>query len=177
MGSVFTRILVGWDGSPGAVKGLQLALALSACDAGMVTALAVVPGFAHVEDAGARERAVSEAREPLREVFEDVINATELVSGQRVTLEFAEAADAARAVDRYTATHPVGLVVVGLHGREGLLHPKMGHVASHAVRISRCPVLVVPDSETAALHPEPAAGHDSRVSNLFHPFRHRDPIG
>lgn len=172
---VFTRILVGWDGSPGATAGLTSALRLTAADGGRVTALAVVPGFAHVEDAEERAQAVEDVRTPLRAEFDAVIARTDLVAGQQVSLEFAEAADVARALDQYAANHPIGLVVVGLHGREGLLHPKMGHVASHAVRVSRCPVLVVP--EPGGPVPYPGAGdqeHGSRLGSFFHPFRHRE---
>lgn len=177
MPSPFNRVLVGWDGSAGAVKGLQLALQLAARETGRVTALAVVHGFVHVEDAAARERALEQVRAPLREAFDAVVGAAEPVAGREATLEFSEGVDPGAAVGQYTATRPVDLVVVGLHGREGLLHPKMGHVASHAVRVSRCPVLVVPDAESAPVYPSRDAPHDSRMSSLFHPFRHRESAG
>lgn len=171
-GPLFGRVLVGWDGSTGATAGLTLALRLTAADGGRVTALAVVPGYAHVEETAERERAIEDVRAPLREAFESVVAAAELSPGQHASLEFTEAVDVAGALDQYAASHPIGLVVVGLHGREGLLHPKMGHVASHAVRVSHCPVLVVPDPGRSAAGPgwtEP-----SRIASLFHPFRH-DP--
>jgi nucleotide-binding universal stress UspA family protein len=176
MATPFTRIVVGWDGSAGAIRGLQLALQLSNADTGRVIALAVVPSFAHLEDAEAREHALDEVRAPLREAFDAVVAAAEMAPGEEARLEFAEGVDPAGAVDRYTAMHPIDLVVVGLHGREGLLHPKMGHVASHAVQVSRCPVLVVPDTDSSAPPPESAL-HDARKASLFHPFRHRESAG
>lgn len=170
-GPLFSRVLVGWDGSAGATAGLRLALQLTATDGGRVSALAVLPGFAHVEDAEDREQAGQDVRAPLRESYDAVLADAELVPGQSTSLEFTEAIDVAGAFDEYAATHPIGLVVVGLHGREGLLHPKMGHVASHAVRISRCPVLVVPDP---GHHPaEPGSSEPSKIATLFHPFRYR----
>jgi nucleotide-binding universal stress UspA family protein len=174
MPSPFTKILVAWDGSAGAARGLELALQLSACDTGRVTAVAVVPGFAHVEDASVRERAVEDMRAPLREAFDAIVAGARTAAGQRASLCFVEGADPGRAVERYSEAHPVDLLIVGLHGREGLLHPRMGHVASHAVQASGCPVLVVPEPDGAAVHSQRAA-HDSRIASLFHPFRHREP--
>lgn len=171
MRTPFTRILVGWDGSTGAAKGLELALRLSACETGRVTAVAVVSSFTHVEDAAERAHATEQLRAPLREAFDGILAGIALVPGQRATLEFVIAPDVGQAFDTYTAAHPVELVVVGLHGREGLLHTKMGHVASHAVQISRCPVLVVPGAEHWVEEP----AQESRLSSLFHPFRRSEP--
>lgn len=171
--SEFTRVLVGWDGSTGASAGLRIALRLTAAEGSRVTALAVVPGLGHVEDAEKREQAISEVRTPLQAAYDSVIDETDLAPGQQASLEFVEAADIAKALNRYTAMHPIGLVVVGLHGREGLLHPRMGHIASQAVRAGRCPVLVVPEPGIPAAYP---SEDDAASSRLFHPFRrHHEP--
>lgn len=171
----FTRVLVGWDGSAGASVGLELALHQTAAGGGEVTALAVVPGYTHVEDVDERKQAIEGARAPLQAAYDSVVDVTDLTPGQTVSLEFVEALDVAKALDRYSSTHPVGMVVVGLHGRGGLLHPKMGHIASHAVRTSRCPVLVVPDPGNPP--PYPVEDEErSKLSGLFHPFRHHSDL-
>lgn len=171
---VFTRVLVGWDGSAGATVGLQLGCRLTAFPGGALTAVAVVPSFAHVEDATEREQAIAGVRAPLRAAYESAIAGADLNVEQYVSLEFVEEVDVARALDRYAATHPIGLVIVGLHGQEGLLHPRMGHIANRAVRIGRCPVLVVPEPGRSAAYPADDESARAKGLGLFHPFRHRD---
>lgn len=173
-GSVFTRVLVGWDASAGATAGLQLGCRLTAVPGGRVIALAVVPSFSHVEDVTARERAAQDVRNPLIADYESAISDVELCPDQRVDLEFVEESDAARALDRYVAAHPIGLVIVGLHGREGLLHPKMGHIASRAIRTSGCPVLVVPEPGRPPSHRGHGESSRPKVFGLIRPFGHRD---
>jgi nucleotide-binding universal stress UspA family protein len=139
--------------------------------------LSVVPGYRHVDDLDDRARAEAEVRAPLLARYRDVLSTSQLVPGQHAELDFVEAVDVARTLDRYTATHPISVVIVGLHGREGLLHTKMGHVASHAVQCCHCPVLVVP--EPAGLAPYPAEGetHAGLLEHLFRPFRqHREAL-
>lgn len=165
---LFTRVLVGWDGSTGAAAALRLGLRLTAVDGGRVTAVAVVPSYAHVEDAEERDQAEAEVRATVRDPYEAVLAEQELHTGQQAALEFIEADDVARVLDEYARTHLLDLVVVGLHGREGLLHPRMGHIASHAVQMSHCPVLVVPEPGREAV-----VAPTTPASALFHPFRHR----
>lgn len=54
----------------------------------------------------------------------------------RAGTAFEEIVDAAHA-------EPVGLVVLGTHGRSGLAHLLMGSVAERVVRHAHCPVLTV----------------------------------
>ena len=49
-------------------------------------------------------------------------------------------------------------VVIGTHGRTGLLHLLMGSTAEYIVRHSRLPVMVVPSTGSGA-----AAAHDSET--------------
>lgn len=44
---------------------------------------------------------------------------------------------------RYAKEHDIDLIVVGTHGRSGLVHMLMGSVAEKIVRKSPCPVLTV----------------------------------
>lgn len=169
-GSVFNRILVGWDASAGAIAGLRLAIRLTADEGARLTALAVVPGYDHLEDHDQRRRAAEQVRTPLQQVFDKVVDASLPERDPRPSLQFVQAPDVAQVLDGYARTHPIDLVVVGLHGREGLLHPRMGHVASHAVRSGSCPVLVMPDPDR--ISPVEPAG--SKINALFHPFRHRE---
>ena len=46
-------------------------------------------------------------------------------------------------VIRYAKDHDIDLVIVGTHGRTGLVHVLMGSVAEKIVRKAPCPVLAV----------------------------------
>lgn len=46
-------------------------------------------------------------------------------------------------VIRYAKEHDIDLIVIGTHGRTGLVHMLMGSVAERIVRKSPCPVLTV----------------------------------
>jgi nucleotide-binding universal stress UspA family protein len=46
-------------------------------------------------------------------------------------------------VIRYARAHDIDLIVIGTHGRSGLVHMLMGSVAEKIVRKSPCPVLTV----------------------------------
>lgn len=170
---LFSRVLVGWDGSSASAAGLRIACALAAANDGSVTALAVVPAFSHVEDAVDREGAIAAFRRPIEAEYERVLASITVRTGQRVALRFVEDSKVAEALDHYAAAQAIDLLIVGLHGREGALHPKMGHIANHVVRESGCPVLVVPDdsSRSTIRLNEGSAGFDG-IRGLFHSHRH-----
>jgi nucleotide-binding universal stress UspA family protein len=61
----------------------------------------------------------------------------------RVTLEFAEGADAARALCEYADAHVFELLVLGRHGKGGVLRPRLGHVAETVAKKSGLPLLLL----------------------------------
>jgi nucleotide-binding universal stress UspA family protein len=172
--SVFDRVLVGWDGSRAAAEGLRIACGLTAVAGGSVTALAVIPDFAHIEADDDRARAVNDALEPLRATFEQVVATLVLHPDQQVSLRFLEDAHVGAALDRYATEQLVDLLVVGLHGREGVLHPKMGHIANHVVKSSSSPVLIIPDPRAPGTAYRGESTLADTVKGLFHPG-HRHP--
>jgi len=147
---VFTRILVGWDASPGAEASLRLACRLSRVDRGYVVALAVVSGYEHVEETPVRLTSDDEERDLLRDAYESAMAQISLAAGQRVALEFAQSPSVASSLDDYANEHALELLIVGRHGRNGLLHPRLGRVAGHVVRVGNRPVLIVPDPAAEA---------------------------
>lgn len=170
---VFPYVLVGWDGSYAAAEGLKIACALTAYPGGHVTALSVVPGFAQVEDQGDRERALAEARRPLQAEYDRIIESLTLLPDQRVSLRFLEDERAGAALDKAAAEQSADLMVIGLHGREGILHPKMGHIANHVIKSSSCPVLLIPDTRMpGASHGHEPSPLTTVVKGLLHPSRH-----
>lgn len=49
----------------------------------------------------------------------------------------------AETIVEYAREHECDLIVIGTHGRTGLLHMLMGSVAETVVRLAECPVMVV----------------------------------
>jgi nucleotide-binding universal stress UspA family protein len=144
-----------------------------------VTALAVTSAFEHIEADDDRQRAVADAHKPLQMTFDAVVGSLTDQSPPRVELRFVEDAQVAEALDRFAAEQLVDLLVVGLHGREGILHPKMGHIANHVVTSSPCPVLVIPDDQAPGfVHLDQPTHHlGETLKGLFHPLRHHAPVG
>jgi len=173
---VFTRALVGWDTSHAAATGLRFACQLTAFAGGKVTALSVVPSFAHIEADDDRSRAVADAQAPLQAGYELALQTVTLHPEQRVSLRFLADDHVAEALDHYATEQLIDLLVVGLHGREGILHPRMGHIANHVVKSSSCPVLVVPDEHSAAraVNLDQPSHLTSTLKGLFHPGRHHE---
>lgn len=170
---LFARVLVGWDGSHAAAAGLRMACALTAFQGGSVTALAVVPAFAHLETDDDRARARTGAQRPLQAEYESIVESLSLRPEQRVTLRFLEDDRVGTALEHYAAEELADLLIVGLHGREGILHPRMGHIANHVVKSGCCPVLVIPETPApGSRHVDEPSHLGSVVKGLFHPGRH-----
>jgi nucleotide-binding universal stress UspA family protein len=158
----FTHVLVGWDGSSCAVESLTSACRIAGD--GDVRALAVIPTWEHVEDAQEREEAVAEVTAPLTRRYEEAAAHLRDHAGRRLSLEFVPGDDEAEALLAYALAHHYDLVVLGLHGNEGEIHRKIGHVASRVVKASRCPVLLVPEPDASA---DRQAGHVGAVSDAL----------
>ena len=58
--------------------------------------------------------------------------------------------DIAHTILRVAEEWPADLIVMGTHGRRGFQRLMLGSVAERFLRISCCPVLLVPASDTAA---------------------------
>lgn len=142
--TVFRRILVGWDCSPGAAAALKAAAAIAASDGMSVVALAVLRPAPHTEDAEEGAAGFEERRNYAQETFRSARGALAGTVQSRVTLRFAESGDAARTVCEYAQQHAFDLLVLGRHGTGGVLHPRLGRVAATAARKSSLPVLLAP---------------------------------
>ncbi len=139
----FRRVLVGWDSSPGAAAALLAAAAIADGETGRVVALAVLRPVPRGEG-GEEERAAELARHR-RHAEQSFGRARDTLPGAarvRVTLEFAESPDAARALCDYADAHVFELLVLGRHGNGGVLHPRLGHVAETIAKKSNIPLLL-----------------------------------
>lgn len=166
----FNRILVGWDGSQGAADSLYAACRMAGNN-GEVLALAIIPTYSHVEADEERERAVTQLQEPLTRRYEQVLAKLASTEDIRVALKLLEGDSVAETLLSYSIAHSYDLVVLGLHGNEGEIHHKLGHVANHVVKSGCCPVLLMPsESATSASGEFPSTGVRR---SLLHPFGRR----
>lgn len=149
----FRRILVGWDGSPGAAAALRAAAAIADVDgaktngvrgneAACVTVLAVLKPAPHTEDVDEGTADLEARRAHAQETFGKALDTLSDAVRPRVTLRFAESGDAARTVCEYAHDQGFDLLVLGRHGVGGILHPRLGHVPATAARKSSLPVLL-----------------------------------
>jgi len=142
--TMFRRILVGWDCSPGAAAALRAAAAVATDDTAHVVALAVLRPAPHTEDADEGAADFDGRRRLAQETFAKACAAMPDAQRARVSLQFAQSGDAARTVCEYAQQHGFDLLVLGRHGTGGVLHPRLGHVAATAVRKSSLPLLLAP---------------------------------
>ena len=87
----------------------------------------------------AAERAVADAQEQISRTLGRLTETN--VIGQVLV------GHAADAIVQYAADHDADLIVMGTHGRGGLMHFFMGSVAERVVRTAPCPVFTVRDIE------------------------------
>ncbi len=140
----FRRVLVGWDSSPGAAAALAAATAIADDEGGRVVALAVLRPVPRGE--GSEEEQAVEIARHRHQAEEAFVKARDTLPGAsrtRVTLAFAEGADAARELCEYADTHVFDLLVLGRHGNGGVLHPRLGHVAETVAKKSGLPLLLL----------------------------------
>lgn len=134
----FRHVLVGWDASPDSVTALKAATAIVGHPHGRVVAFAVVPAPPPREmpedDDGARH---------LKQTFDSTLASIAATSEAEVGLHTEQGRDVAGTMCAYATEHAFDLLVLGRHGNEGILHPKLGHIAHAVARTSRIPVLLV----------------------------------
>ena len=84
---------------------------------------------------------IEESREAAERALENVLD-VKWEEGREVVKALAEGAPFLEIV-RYAKRHEVDLIVMGTHGRSGLVHVLVGSVAEKVVRKAPCPVLTV----------------------------------
>lgn len=138
------RILVGWDGSADARRALRFATHLGTNLHAEVTAVAVLKRPAHIE---CPDEAAEHFRSRRLEIFRQMDTVFESAGRSSVSYH-REAIDAdvdpATELTRYADEHAFDLLIVGRHGVDGAVHPRLGRVTGHLVASSHCPVVVVP---------------------------------
>ena len=150
---MFSKILVGIDGSEYSRNAVNYALDLAVKYGSELFLLAIVPSKVHHGDSSGVFGMVSpsyfdEYKKEAEKWFEEIINhinkettidASTRVKSEVITTPFSTPAS----ILNYAEERDVDLIVIGTRGKSGLKKMLLGSVASDVVTYSYCPVLVV----------------------------------
>lgn len=141
---MFQRILVPLDGSARAAQALPIAARIARVQRGSLVLLTVVPpveALAWSELPPLSPQTHSAAQEPAAQELVRLASSA-LLTGLDVTRDVVEGQPAAAIVATAYQRH-INLIVLGSHGRSGLVRHMLGSVAQHVARTSPAPVLVL----------------------------------
>ena len=150
---MFSKILVGIDGSEYSRNAVNYALDLAVKDGSELFLLAIVPSKVHHGDSSGVFGMVSpsyfdEYKKEAEKWFEEIINhinkettidTSTKVKSEVITTPFSTPAS----ILNYAEERDVDLIVIGTRGNSGLKKMLLGSVASDVVTYSYSPVLVV----------------------------------
>jgi nucleotide-binding universal stress UspA family protein len=150
---MFSKILVGIDGSEHSRNAVNYALDLAVKYDSELFLLAIVPSKVHHGDSSGVFGMVSpsyfdEYKKEAEKWFEEIINhinketiidASTRVKSEVITTPFSTPAS----ILNYAEERDIDLIVIGTRGKSGLKKMLLGSVASDVVTYSYCPVLVV----------------------------------
>ena len=150
---MFSKILVGIDGSEYSRNAVNYALDLAVKDGSELFLLAIVPSKVHHGDSSGVFGMVSpsyfdEYKKEAEKWFEEIINhinkettidTSTKVKSEVITTPFSAPAS----ILNYAEERDVDLILIGTRGNSGLKKMLLGSVASDVVTYSYCPVLVV----------------------------------
>ncbi len=138
---MFSRILVGYDGSPQARKALTTALELASRLQGEVEALVLIraPEFAELE--GEVQAALKEANGPLAEAIRWAnAEAARFQVPFRVQKQLGHPAES---LVRIAEAEAFDLIVLGRRGRSTAARWMLGSVSERVLQYAHCPVMVI----------------------------------
>ena len=150
---MFSKILVGIDGSEYSRNAVNYALDLAVKDGSELFLLAIVPSKVHHGDSSGVFGMVTPAyfdeyKKEAEKWFEEIINhinkettidTSTRVKSEVITTPFSTPAS----ILNYAEERDIDLIVIGTRGKSGLKKMLLGSVASDVVTYSYCPVLVV----------------------------------
>lgn len=150
---MFSKILVGIDGSEHSRAAVNYALDLVTKYDSELFLLAIVPSKVHHGDSSGVFGMVApsyfeEYKREAKKWFEEIINhinketmidSNNKVKSEVITSPFSTAA----AILNYAEERDMDLIVIGTRGRSGIKKMLLGSVASDVVTYSYCPVLVI----------------------------------
>lgn len=150
---MFSKILIGIDGSEHSRNAVNYALDLATKYNSELFLLSIVPSKVHHGDSSGVFGMVApsyfdEYKKEAEKWFEEIINhintettinSNDKVKSEVITTPFTIAAS----ILNYAEERDVDLIVIGTRGRSGIKKMLLGSVASDVVTYSYCPVLVI----------------------------------
>jgi nucleotide-binding universal stress UspA family protein len=141
-GARFRKILVGFEGSPGAWRALAQALRLAASDGATVHVLTVIEHLPqYAATVGEMEEALTEAERQAALLQAEVRHAADLAGVRVETVR--RAGHAAKTLVDYAREGGFDLLVLGHAGHSGVWGLFLGTTCDKVVRHAPCSVLVV----------------------------------
>jgi nucleotide-binding universal stress UspA family protein len=139
---MFTKILVGYDDSPGAQRALQTACELAKVENAGLWALAVLEHLPkYAASVGEIEETRSQGEAYLHEALSRAQEAA-LATGLELHVDQV-AGQPAHAIVKYAVEHDIDLLVLGHSGHSGVWGAFLGTTADKTIRHAHCSVLVV----------------------------------
>jgi nucleotide-binding universal stress UspA family protein len=139
---MFQRILIGWDGSPVALRAFDAAIDLARRYDAELVAISIASAPADAETAADREESADTARRYLEATFADVRDRAER-AGVGVEHRIIEASAPARALTDYTREHGFDLIVCGHHHARRAGRLLLRGVTQSLLAATDTPVLVI----------------------------------
>ncbi|KVE38185.1 universal stress protein [Burkholderia sp. TSV86] len=159
---MYQRIFVAFDGSRCASLALEEAVRIAAVSGGSVMAGCVVEHAPRLVDVGS-----GFVDEPTREDAIAVAAATAALEAAKIVFQQRNVCGAVRAIDadggsvpevlvRTAAQYDADLIVMGTHGRRGMVRMWVGSVAESVLRMADRPVLMVRESVSESSDEKPS---------------------
>jgi nucleotide-binding universal stress UspA family protein len=140
-------IVVGVDGSPHSQKALEWALAEAKLRNTPLTVLVTIPAAASIWGITGESYMSKEGRDKIHKAAQDEVD--KAVEGQSQLDVHIHTVDGVPADELVKASAAADLVVVGARGTGGFARLRMGSVSSQVSAHAHCPVVVVPEGNTA----------------------------
>ncbi len=139
---MYDRILIPIDGSNAAANAIPYALDIAKTyDAGLYT-VSVVDTSDADDEGEKREEMYEEFERESKQMVEDLIQRAE-EEGIRTTAGSIAEGKPHRAIRQYADEQDIDLIVMGTHGRRGILYPLRRSVTEKVARRANVPVLMV----------------------------------
>jgi nucleotide-binding universal stress UspA family protein len=141
---MFQRILIAWDGSPLALRALDIAIDVARRYDAELVAISIAYSPAHAETTADRDESAAAAHRYFEQTFREVVDRAERV-GMSVAHEIIDAVTPARALADYAHEHGFDLLVCGHHHTSRAGRLLLPGVSQALLADASLPVLVVSD--------------------------------
>jgi nucleotide-binding universal stress UspA family protein len=139
---VFRKILIAIDSEPIAAHAADLGAELAGLMGAEMAFIHVIdPALVNAADTGIQPDVfVASAKEEARKLIDDF---RQRLPQQSAALEFVQIGSPVTEIVAAATDWPADLIVIGSHGRGGVVRALLGSVAEGVMRQAPCPVLVV----------------------------------